>query len=194
MFKNTTSDLKPLPEIIQTKRLLLRQYKLEDVDDILAYANNPDWSRFLPVPCPYERQHAIDFINAKLALDPLKNSSFAIVFENKVAGGLDVRFDFNDCRAELGYSINPSIWGRGLVTEAAQKVIDLSFYIYPEISRFTATAAAENVSSLRVMEKLGMIKEGYLRQHQKVRGKFLDIVCCGILREEWEAGREKRIA
>jgi RimJ/RimL family protein N-acetyltransferase len=79
------------------------------------------------------------------------------------------------------------VWGKGLITEASKKIIDLSFTSYPELRRITATADAENVGSLRVMQKLGMINEGVLRQHRKTHGKFVNVVYCGILREEWEA-------
>lgn len=186
---NDDLNLQPLPNVIQTERLLLREYSLNDLEDILAYATDPNWSKFLPVPQPYERQHAIDFINSQLALDRLTHPSFAIEFEGKVVGGVNVRFDFNNCHGELGYSISPSVWGKGLITEASKRIIDLSFSSYPELRRITATADAENVGSLRVMEKVGMIKEGVLRQHRKTHGKFVDVVHCGILREEWEANK-----
>jgi RimJ/RimL family protein N-acetyltransferase len=187
---NDALNLHPLPDVIQTKRLLLRKYALEDLENILAYATDPNWSRFLPVPQPYKRQHALDFINNQLALDRLTHPSFAIEFESKVVGGVNVRFDFNNCHGELGYSIAPSVWGKGLITEASRAIIDLSFSTYPELRRITAIADAENVASLRVMDKLGMIKEGVLRQHRKTHGKFIDVVYCGILREEWQPNKE----
>ena len=184
---NGDLNLQTLPDVIQTDRLILRKYALEDLENILAYATDPNWSKFLPVPQPYERSHAIDFINSQLALDRLTHPSFAIVFEGKVVGGVNIRFDFNNCHGELGYSIAPSVWGKGLITEAARAMIDLSFSTYPELRRVIATADAENVGSLRVMEKLGMIKEGVLRQHRKTHEKFVDVVYCGVLREEWDS-------
>jgi len=188
---NHNLNLWPLPDAIQTERLSLRKYSLNDLEDILAYATDPNWAKFLPVPQPYERQHAIDFISSQLALDRLTHPSFAIEFEGKVVGGLNVRFEFNNCRGELGYSISPSVWGKGLITEASKRLIDLSFTSYPELRRITATADAENAGSLRVMQKLGMTKEGFLRQHRKTHGKFVDVVYCGILREEWEANKAR---
>jgi RimJ/RimL family protein N-acetyltransferase len=47
-------------------------------------------------------------------------------------------------------------------------------------------ADARNLASLRVMEKLGMVREGVLRQNRLVRGEFIDEVWCGVLRTEWE--------
>ena len=47
------------PAELNTERLLLRPFRLDDVDDVLAYASNPEWARFLPpVPLDYTRRHA----------------------------------------------------------------------------------------------------------------------------------------
>ena len=174
-----------LPEVIHTDRLILRTYKETDLDDIMLYATDPKWSKYLPVPEPYERSHAVDFIKSQLASDPLTLPSWAIQHADKVVGGVNVRFDFNNRHGELGYSIAPSVWGQGLTTEAAQKIIDLSFETFPDLKRMTATADAENLGSLRVLEKVGMKREGLLRQHRLTHGKFVDVVMCGLLREEW---------
>lgn len=48
-----------LPQVIETERLVLRPFRFEDVDDVFAYASNEEWGRYLPVPYPYERVHAI---------------------------------------------------------------------------------------------------------------------------------------
>ena len=45
-------------EIIRTKRLSLRPFAFTDVNDVLAYASDPEWSRFLPVPDPYTLKDA----------------------------------------------------------------------------------------------------------------------------------------
>ena len=80
------------PEIIHTVRLILRPYKGKDLDDIMLYATDPRWAKFLPVPQPYERNHGADFINSQLALDRSMLPSWAIEFEGKVIGGLNLRF------------------------------------------------------------------------------------------------------
>jgi RimJ/RimL family protein N-acetyltransferase len=49
-----------------------------------------------------------------------------------------------------------------------------------------ATCDPGNVGSCRVLEKLGMKREGQLRRHVLWNGEFRDQVCYGILRAEWE--------
>lgn len=91
----------------------------------------------------------------------------------------------------MGYSIARSYWGRGLATEAARAVMEAAFAAYASLHRIRAMAKARNISSLRVMEKLGMIREGVLRQNRLVRGECIDEVWCGVLRPEWEAQRHR---
>jgi ribosomal-protein-alanine N-acetyltransferase len=90
---------------------------------------------------------------------------------------------------ELGYSIARTYWGRGLATEAARAAVDAAFSGYVDLNRMRAMADARNVASLRVMEKLGMVREGVLRQNRLVRGEFINEVWCGVLRTEWAAQR-----
>ena len=70
-------------------------------------------------------------------------------------------------------------------------VIDAAFSVYPELNRIQACGDQRNVGSLRVMEKLGMVREGVLRQDKFLRGEFSNTVWCGLLRCEWEAGTSR---
>jgi ribosomal-protein-alanine N-acetyltransferase len=69
-------------------------------------------------------------------------------------------------------------------------VLNAAFVTYVELKRIRAMANARNTGSLRVMEKIGMMREGTLRQNRITRGESIDEVWCGILRNEWEAGRK----
>jgi ribosomal-protein-alanine N-acetyltransferase len=175
-----------LPDIIKTKRLRLRPYRLQDVNDVLSYASDPKWARFLPVPQPYTKVDAEKFIAGQLLLDPETHQAWAIEQNEVVLGGINIRFDFENHLGEMGYSLAQTHWGRGLVTEAARAVIDAAFSAYPKLNRIRAMADSRNVGSLRVMKKLGMVREGVLRQNRVVRDEFIDEVWYGVLRSEWE--------
>jgi hypothetical protein len=60
---------------------------------------------------------------------------------------------------------------------------------YTDLDGMRAMADAGHVASLRVTEKLGMVREGVLRQNRLVRGEFINEVWCGVLRTEWAAQR-----
>lgn len=178
-----------LPDVMETERLLLRPFRLHDVEDVLSYASDPEWARYLPVPQPYTKADAERFLAGQLLLDREVRPTWAIEYAGAVIGGINMRFDFNNRLGEMGYSIAPSHWGKGLATEAARTLMDAAFSAYANLNRIRAMADSRNVSSLRVMEKLGMVREGVLRQNRLVRGELVDEVWCGMLRAEWEARR-----
>ena len=111
---------------------------------------------------------------------------FAIVLEGKVIGEIYLNQpDLQNERAELGYSLSRQQWGKGLMTEAAQAVIDWAFQTY-SFNRIFSTTDPRNVGSCRVLEKLGMKREGQLRSHLKWNGEFRDQLYYGLLRAEWK--------
>ena len=180
-----------LSEFIKTDRLILRVFSLVDVEDVLSYASDPEWARFLPVPQPYTRADAEKFVAGQVLQDSKTRASWAIEHAGSVIGGINIGFDFDNRVGEMGYSIARCFWGKGLTTEAVGAVIDESFSAYPDLNRIRAVADERNVGSLRVMEKLGMVREGVLRQDIYLRGEFKDMVWCGLLRDEWEARKSR---
>jgi ribosomal-protein-alanine N-acetyltransferase len=180
----------PLPAEIVTDRFRLRPWRLADVGDVLAYARDPEWSRFLRLlPVPYTPEDAERFIARQLLRDPVSHAAWALELEGKAVGGVDLRFKSDHAIAEIGYSLGRSHWGRGLCTEAAQAVIDAAFSTYPELNRVHARADERNGASQRVMQKVGMTKEGVLRQSRVERGEAFDEAWFAILRSEWTRGR-----
>ncbi len=174
------------PTNLRTKRLLLRPFAPDDVNDIFSYASDPDWSRFLHVPIPYTREDAQDFVEGNTNSNWERNAMFAIEFKGVVVGGIDLRIDSPNARAMVGYSIARPHWNKGLMTEAVQAVIDWAFKQFG-LAKIYSFADVENVGSWRVMEKVGMTREGTLRSHGVLRGVRQDYHYYGILRREWNA-------
>ncbi|MDE2877790.1 GNAT family N-acetyltransferase [Candidatus Palauibacter soopunensis] len=173
---------------IRTERLLLRPHRLEDVDDIFEFARDPEWARYLPVPVPYLREHAEEFVAQRILTSREEWPVWAIVLAGKVIGGIGIRIDVEHATGALGYSIAKEHWGRGLTVEAARAVVDWAFR-ERGLAKVYAYADVRNTSSLRVMEKLGMTREGMLRGHRTLREERVDDVYYGLLREEW--GRDE---
>ena len=63
-----TFSMEDLP-VLRTPRLLLRPYRSDDVDDVLAYATDPEWGRYLPLPDPYIRRSAEEFVARYILVD-----------------------------------------------------------------------------------------------------------------------------
>ena len=58
-----------IPDRIESPRLVLRPWRIDDVDAVFAYAAAPEWARYLPVPQPYTRRHAEEFLARKVLAD-----------------------------------------------------------------------------------------------------------------------------
>lgn len=190
---------------LRTERLLLRPFTIDDVDDVLEYINDPEWAEFqvnIP-PQPYTRKDAETlvemFSNASYwqtghpGLPPFSNGAgllqiFAVVFEGKVIGEIVLNqrdYDHHNERVELAYTLSRQHWNKGLMTEAARAVMNWAFQTY-SFNRMYAWSDPRNIGSWRVLEKLGMKREGQLRSHLKWNGEFRDQLYFGILRTEWK--------
>lgn len=179
----------PLPFTLTTSRLRLRRWRLDDVDAVLTYASDPLWAQHLPVPQPYERHHAEEFCARQSIADWTCEHPWAIVLDNDTPqGGINLSRE-RPYRAAMGYAIARPQWGQGLVAEAGRAVIDAAFTAWPELQRVYALADVRNTASLRVMEKMGMQREGVLRMHEAHGSVLVDAAYAGILRNEWETQR-----
>ena len=141
---------------LQTERLLLRPFEEADVSDCLDYRNDAEFARYLPhIPQPFTLLDAEAFVRQNVTELFDQSPTFAIVFEGKVIGTVNLEIDSEDRSAMLGYAIGRTHWGRGLATEAAKAVLSWAFGTLC-LNRVWASASAENVRSLRVLEKLGI--------------------------------------
>ena len=177
-----------LPEL-RSARLLLRRFGPGDVDDVFAYAKDPEWAEYLltAVPQPYTRRHAEEFVARQMRASTEREPTWAIALGGMVVGAIGLSIDVRHDTGELHYGLDRSYWGRGLMPEAAAAVIDWGFR-ERDLAKISATADLRNRQSCRVMEKLGMTREGILRSQAKdIRPGYrrTDDVCYGLLREEW---------
>ena len=85
---------------------------------------------------------------------------------------------------ELGYWLGKQYWGRGIATHAARELCDFAFRTL-DINRICASALEVNVGSWRVMEKLGMRREGKFVKAIYLDGTFYDDLYYAVLREEY---------
>ena len=174
--------MEDLPQL-STERLLLRPFRSGDVDDVLAYASDPEWNRYLGLPEPYTRRMAEEFVARAILADPATNPVWAIVHEGRVSGGIDLRIR-RPGLGEMGYSIAQPLWARGLATEAARAVIEHAFESLGLV-RIQAYADIRNKGSWRVMDKVGMKREGVLHSNRLIHGDYVDDVLYAVVREDW---------
>ena len=85
---------------------------------------------------------------------------------------------------EIAYMISEAHHGRGLGTRAVALLVDKLFR-ETDLQRVYALIDAENTPSLRLVERLGFVREGTLREHYLIQGRRADEVVYGLLRREW---------
>lgn len=84
----------------------------------------------------------------------------------------------------VGYHIGEKFNGQGYMTKALKIAIKIAFEDL-KFHRVTSEVNPENLGSIRVLEKVGFVKEGYYRKNLKIRDQWYDHVCFAILEEEF---------
>lgn len=172
------------PIELRTERLLLRPFRLSDVDDVLEYGGDSEWAKFNPRP--YGRGEAEDIVARGVLTSWDKHLLFAVELDGKVVGNVELELNPIRTVAELGYDIARPHWGKGLAAEAGRAVVEWGFREF-RVAKVAAYANLRNRQSWRVMEKLGMTREGVFRGGWRHRGQLSDSVAYGVLRGEWQS-------
>ena len=115
---------------------------------------------------------------------------YGIWTDGRLVGGVLFRtMDVEQGTAEAGCWLEPSAVGRGLVTRAARVIIDWAVEEL-DIHRVEWLASAANTASIAVARRLGMTRDGVLRESYLYRGKRHDIEVWSVLAPEWRAGKQ----
>ena len=96
-------------------------------------------------------------------------------------GAISLVIDQNSDRGELGYWIREEDWHKGYCTEAGKAIIQFGFDHF-NLNKIKAEHMTRNPASGKVLEKLGLKKEGLLKQHFKKRDVYEDIAVYGLCR------------
>ena len=184
--------MKPL----ETERLLLRKFTPDDFDAVHSYASNSDNVIYMPFGPNTENETRafMDRTLRKYEANPVTNYAYAAVLKETgtLIGGceLDLR---DDSTAEIGWIVHRDYWGQGLGTEMGKQMLTLGFGDL-NLHRIVAHCDAENTGSYRLMEKLGMRREGLFFDvrppHKKSTRDYGDELCYAILKSEWEMQKE----
>ena len=173
---------------LRTERLRLRPVTDADADALFALHSNAHVLRYWDSPPWTERARADRFVAAcrQIADD---GSGARLVIERGSDGaflgwcGL-TSFNADFRSASLGYVLAESAWGHGYATEAARALLAWAFDTL-DLNRVQAEADTRNAASARVLEKLGFVHEGTLREDCIVDGDVSDSWVYGLLEREW---------
>jgi len=172
---------------LHTERLVLRPLSQADADDLYALHTDARVLRYWDSP-PWTSPDQVDrFLAASRQMaDAGDGVRMAMVTEGAFVGWCSLRRWNPEFRsAALGYCLAEAAWGRGYATEAAHGVLDWAFGTL-DLNRVQAETDTRNLASARVLEKLGFVREGTLREDCIVAGEVSDSWVFGLLRREWD--------
>jgi [ribosomal protein S5]-alanine N-acetyltransferase len=154
-----------IPPVLATDRLQLRPFRRSDAPAIFdGYTQDPEVTRFLTWRPHQSLKDAEAYVEACLhEWESGRQYVWAITRppEDRPLGAVALRMESHI--VSLGYVLARPEWGQGYMTEAVQCIVDLALTL-PGIYRVWAVCDVENAASARVMEKVGMQREGRLRR------------------------------
>lgn len=183
---------------LTTKRLVLREISLKDVPWYFAHFNTKEIAEGQDHPGPRDLKEA----RAELKLyfrDNFRRRTgirwgIAMKGDNELIGsaGFYKWVQPEKYQAEMGYDLNPAFWGRGIMTEALSAIIQYGFD-HMRLHRIEVLISHQNKRSQSLVRRLGFKREGVLRDHYFIEGRFSDDVIYSLLKSEWKGqGRTSR--
>ena len=159
---------------LQIERLILRPVQPDDAEAMFDYLRDEETVRFITVPPVKTVTEVIEnSIKCYFMLDPI--GKWAIVYDQKMVGTIDLRLNEAHRQAEIGYVLNKRYWGQGIMPEAAQAILAVGFDQL-QLVRIFSEHDTRNPKSGRVMTKIGMQQEGVALKSQIIKGEIVDMV------------------
>ncbi len=173
---------------IEGKCVNLRKVTKADAQSIYEYARDREISRYTFIPHPYKREDALHFI--KFTHQQMKKGKeyhlgVELKATDQIIGMIGImQISRKHRRAEVGYWLGKSYWGKGYAAEALRLMLRFGFEQL-KLIRITAGVMHPNLTSARMLEKAGFTFEGRLRKNFMQHGRWLDELRYGILKEEY---------
>lgn len=173
---------------IETKRLILRRFRVEDADDMYNnWASDPEVTKFLTWPTHESVEVTRELLKgwvSKYEDDTYFNWVMEDIETGNAIGNISaISFDEKTEAAEIGYCMSRAYWGQELMPEALKAVMD---YLFDEVgvNRVAACHDSNNPKSGRVMDKAGMKLEGTLRAAGRNNTGISDKVYHSMIRSD----------
>jgi [ribosomal protein S5]-alanine N-acetyltransferase len=166
----------PFP-IIKTERLILRDIKDADANELFHLRSDKNVMQFIDRPLAETIDDALKLI--KIISDGYNNKesiTWAITLKDysELIGTIGFwRIEKEHYRAEIGYLLNPVHQGKGIMQEAIKVVLQYGFETM-KLHSVEANVNPSNTASIKLLEKNGFVREGYFRENYFYNGQFLD--------------------
>ncbi|MFL0248517.1 GNAT family N-acetyltransferase [Candidatus Clostridium stratigraminis] len=186
--------------IIETSRLLIRDHIEEDLLPLHSLLSNEEAMYYIPDLKTKNLEESNENLTVAMnesKLNDRKKYFFAIIIKgtNEYVGDIGFTVIIDSIYGKvvnLGYFSLPKFWGKGIITEAAEEIVNFAFNEAGVLKIETGCIKA-NKGSERVMKKIGMIKEADMKLHVLLDNKLFDRVEYRLFKEEWVKHKQTNI-
>ncbi|HEY8561781.1 MAG TPA: GNAT family N-acetyltransferase [Pyrinomonadaceae bacterium] len=179
--------------VIEASRVRLRHLEESDTDSLFEIFSDREALRYWGFPPYGERAQAAKLlaeIHEYFRQKSLFQWGIALADTDEVIGTTTLfRLDDQSRRAEIGYILNRRFWGGGYINEALSALFDFAFKEM-NLHRIEADIEPRNSASIKVVERLGFQREGFLRERWIVGGELHDSLFYGLLESDWRASKQ----
>ncbi len=163
----------------KSKRLIIREITWNDVDVIHNLHSFPEVDEFNTIGVP------TDIRETEVLLKPYIEAQntearklyfwkIELMVSQKFIGIAGMTLSLDKFKSgEIFYKLLPDQWGKGYATEVAKLLVKTGFDKF-HLHRVEAGVATENLRSIKVLEKIGMNREGLHKKILPVRGEWVD--------------------
>lgn len=166
------------PSVLETPRLRLRLLRSDDTENAFRVLSNPTTMKYYGTAAhkslEYTQKHYVDLMLSRFKYRDAVSFVVTLHENDDYIGHINAnQFDRVFKFVEIAYIIDPEHWGRGIATEAVGRMVEF-LQTDVKIHKIRASLYAKNLASKRVLEKLGFVQEGYLRDSVIIDGEFVD--------------------
>jgi [ribosomal protein S5]-alanine N-acetyltransferase len=173
--------------VLEASRIRLRHLEESDIDALYAIFSDAEAMRFfgiVPFAKPADAENYLAEIHAHFEKKTLFQWGISLKPDDKIIGTTTLfHTDEKNRRAEIGFALNRRFWGKGYVTEAVNSLLKFAFEEL-NLHRIEADVDPRNAPSIRVLERFGFQKEGYLRERWIVQDEIQDAIFYGLLKTD----------
>jgi ribosomal-protein-alanine N-acetyltransferase len=176
--------------VLETQRVRLRPFAEGDAPFLFEMYSDPQTARYLSYP-PFTEPGQAQAMVERILKAQAEERTVDRVIERKSDGapvGSCTFFSWNKqcARAEIGYCLMRKYTSQGYMNEALRGFIDYAFGPLA-MNRIEADIDPRNAGSAKSLERLGFVREGFLRERWIVAGEVSDTALYGLLRRDWTA-------
>ena len=169
----------------ETNRLVLREFIKEDLEDVHKYSSDTEVVRFL-TSGPNTKEQTEKFLHNVISFkeeEQRKDYDIDVTLKEKgtLMGACKIHIDsFNNKEASISYCYKKEFWGENYAAEAGKVMVKFDFNELG-MHRVYATCDPENIKSAKVLERIGMKREGFLRENKLVKNQWRDSLLYSII-------------